>query len=291
MSARIIAYVTGLLSVLREIQYTLARASKEPLAAIYVPTFQAIREEWQTVLLEEIARLDALSNAQALVSKADQGIDAFAGRVSRAVDDHTDGPTRKQIRTALFKNKSLSKFRRPVLGGQLDAMTDWADTLGKCGVPALAALAPEAATLVAAGEAARDEREKAQAANRHFRTVGQRKQFIDKLNATRKEAHGGLAKLTFEHPNLPQDFADGFFYSEPVRDDEETIDEVKASIEDLEVKLEERRVLLKKLEEEAENEIKAEQERQARAQAIDDLEAQAKALLEKAAALKAKSKK
>lgn len=287
MPARILAYGTSLLALLREIQYTLARASNEPLAAAFVTTFQSHRQGWQTVLLAEIACLDELAIAQAAVNKADQGIDGFAGRTSRAVDDHTDGPTRKQIRTALFKNKSLSKFRRPVLGGQLDAMRDWSDTLSKCGVPALVALAPEANALVAAGDAASNMRDNAQRANRDFRNVGQRKQFIDKLNASRKETHGGLAKLPFEHPNLPVDFADGFFFSEPVREQEETIDEVKTSIEQLETQLDQRRALLKQLEEEAESEVRADQERQARAQAIDDLEAQAKALLDQVAALKA----
>lgn len=86
------------------------------------------------------------------------------------------------------------------------------------GVPALAALAPEAETHVAAGNAATLLRDNAQQANRTFRDVGERKQFIDKLNANRKEIHGALAKLPFEHPNLPTDFADGFFYSEAARD-------------------------------------------------------------------------
>ncbi len=291
MPARILPYDVGLLSLLREIQYPLARATQEPLAAIYVPTFQSQRDDWQVILLKEIAILDDLAKAQAAVDKADQGIDHFAGRVSRAIDDHTDGHTRKQIRTALFKNKALSKFRRPVLGGQLQAQSDWSDTLSKCGVPALAALAPEADTHVAAGNAATLLRDTAQQANRVFRDVGERKQFIDKLNASRKEIHGALAKLPFEHPNLPQDFADGFFYSEAPRDQEETIDEVKTSIEELKAQLETRAALLKKLEDEAENAARDEQERLAQAQTAEDLEAQAKALLEKAAALKSKAKK
>ncbi len=121
--------------------------------------------------------------------------------------------------------------------------------------------------------------------------VGERKQFIDKLNASRKEIHGALAKLPFEPPNLPTDFADGFFYSEAAREQEETIDEVKTSIEELKAQLDARLALLKKLEEEAENAARDEQERMAQAQAVEDLEAQAKILLEKAAALKSKAKK
>ncbi len=60
MTVRILSYDTGLLSLLREIQYPLARATQEPLAAIYIPTFQSHREDWQIILLKEIALLDYL---------------------------------------------------------------------------------------------------------------------------------------------------------------------------------------------------------------------------------------
>ena len=291
MGVRILGYRIGLFALLRELQYTLSQAKQEPLAAGYTPVFQALRDQWKLILLEEIDILDILAQAQAAVDKADGGLDAFAGRVSRTVDDATSGNTRKQLRAALFKNKPLSKFRRPVLGGQLDSMSDWAETLAKCGVPALIALAPDAETLVSAGKDAAQLRKNAQATHRDFRDVGHRKQFIDKVNAARKEAHGGLAKLPFENPALPGDFADGFFYKEAPREEEETIDEVKTSIVELTAQLEERQALLKKLEEEAEAEAVAEKERIAQIQAAEELEAQAKALLEKAAALKAKTKK
>lgn len=69
--------------------------------------------------------------------------------------------------------------------------------------------------------------------NRDVRDVGMRKQLIDKLNATRREAHGGLGKLSFENPKLSRDFAEIFFYSEAPRDEEQSIDEVKDSIQEL----------------------------------------------------------
>lgn len=281
----------GLFSILREIQYTQGQITQEPLAAAYIPTFQNLRTEWQTILLEEIMHLDKIALTLAVVDKADFDLDAFAGRVSRLVDEHTDGNTRKQLRTALFKNKSLSKFRRPVLGGQLEAMRDWSDILTNCAIPALVALADQAAALVQAGNTAADQRNDAQSANRHFRDIGARKQFIDKCNASRKEMHGAMAKLPFQHPNLPTDFADRFFATGRVSDEEETIDEVKASIEALQEQLAERAALLKKLEEDAANAAREEQERKAKADEADSLEAQAKELLAKAAALKAASKK
>jgi len=103
--------------------------------------------------------------------------------------------------------------------------------------------------------------------------------------------YGGLAKLPFQNPLLPSDFADAFFYSEPPRDEEATIDEVKSSIEDLEAQLAEQRTLLAQLEEEAAAEAQAEQERLAQTQEAEELETQAQALLAQAAALKARLKR
>jgi hypothetical protein len=291
MGIRVLAYRVGLFILLREIQYTLSQMTHEPLAASYVPTYQALREEWKLVLLDEIAIFDELSHAQAAVDKADNAIDVFCGRVSRTVDEATDGKTRKQIRLALFKNKTLGKFRRPVLAGQLLAFSDWSITLTTCGVPALAAMAAEADALTTAGKSAEAMRNAAQKRNRDFRDVGKRKQFIDTVNATRKETHGGLAKMPFQNPALAQDFAEGFFYSDPPRAEEETIDEVKTSIEDLSAQLVERNALLKKLEDAAAVEAQAEADQKAEQQEIDDLETQAQELLKKAAAKRAKSKK
>ncbi len=291
MGLRSIGYDVGFFIVLREILYSLSQMSHEPLAAFYVPIYQALREEWTLVLLEEINILNELSQAQAAVDKIDSALDRFSGRVSNAVNENTDGKTRKQIRAALFKGRSLGKFRRPVLNSQLRAMADWSDTLTKCGVPVLVAMAAEAAELSTAGKGAEALRNTAQKKNRDFRDVGMRKQFIDKVNATRKESHGGLGKLPFQNPALPQDFAQTFFYSEPPREDEETMDEVKTSIEALEAQLAERHALLTKLEEEAAAEAKAAQEEAADDLEADDLEAQGQALLKRAAELKAKKKK
>jgi hypothetical protein len=167
-------------------------------------------------------------------------------------------------------------------------MTDWSSTLATCGVPALAALAAEAETLYKLGKDASDLREKAQNDNRNFRDVGARKQFVDALNASRKEVSGALAKLPFQDPNLPQDFADHFFLNEPPRDEEETLDDVKESIAALEVQLAEEKNRLAKMELEAAEAAKAAQEEQAKEDQAAALEAQAAELLKQAAALKGK---
>jgi len=282
MGIRVLAYRVGLFILLREIQYSQSQMRQEPLAAPYVPNYQALRAGWQEVLLEEIDILDAISQAQAAVDKADKAIDAFCGRVSRSVDEHTDGNTRKQIRLALFKNKTLAKFRRPVLAGQLLAFAEWSVTLVKCGVPELMAMAPEAEQLTVVGKGAEALRAAAKKRNRDFRDVGTRKQFIDKVNATRKETHGLLAKMPFENPALPQDFARTFFYSDSPRNEDETMDEVRTAIEELEAQLVERAAQLKTLEDEARADAETETKRAALQKKRLDLRAQARELLKEA---------
>lgn len=283
---RTIALDIGLFALLRELFYTVSQMEQEPLAAAPLAKFQTLRQGWQAISTEEIGILEALSRAQAAVDHADAGLDIFAGRVSHLVDDTTDGPTRKQLRASLFKGKPLSRFRRPILSSQLATMTFWEAALTKSGVPQLVALAAEAKVLVAAGVAAEEKKKTAEQNNRVFRDVGARKQFVDAVNAERKEAHGALAKLPFQNPALPTDFADRFFMSEAPRDHEETIDEVEEAIVALSAQLDARNKQLDALKKAAEEERRAEEERQAQEQAAEDLEAQAAALLKKAAEIR-----
>jgi hypothetical protein len=286
MSIRTLRYDIAALSLHREIHFTYTQCTTEPLAAAWVPVFKGLLDEGQALLLQEIAILDEMSKADAAAFKADRGCDAFANKVSAAVNDATDGATRKKLRTALFDGKPLSRYRRPVLGGQLQSMTAWSGTLTSSGVAPLVALAPEAQTVVGAGLAAESDVRAAAQKNRNFRDVGARKQFIDKVNAARREAYGALGKLPFQNPNVPSDFADWFFLYDAAPVQEETIDEVKTSIEALETELAARKAQLQKLEDAAAAEAKAAAEAQAAdAQAVD-LEAQAQALMQKAAALR-----
>lgn len=271
--------------------YTLSRVTEDPLAAPFAPSFESLRVEWKEVLHEEIDILDGIARADATADKVDTTIDTFSTKASRTVDDNSTGATRKRLRQALFKGKPLSKFSRPVLGSQIDAMLDWAGTLSESGIPQLAALVHEYEPLIILGKQADDRRKAALKRNRDFRDIGRRKQFIDKVNAKRQEAAGALAKLPFEHHGLSSDYADGFFARETPRDDEPTIDEVKETILTLEARLAEQRALLKKLEDEAEAERQAEAARATQATQAEELEAQAKVLLEQAAELKKRAGK
>lgn len=287
--ARTLAPRTGLLTLLRELRYTIAQLSAEPLAAPHLAAFQALREEWKTVLFEEIGILEQMATAQAAIDKADDDLDDFAGRTWRGVEDFTGGNPKHPLQVHLFKGKPLGKFRRPILGGQLEATRHWVSPLAGSGAAALVALANELPDLVAAADKAVEQQTAASQKNRAFRDVGMRRQFVDKLNATRKEAHGALAKLPFEKPNLASDFADRFFRSEPAAAEEEaeTIEDVKAAIAELEAELAQRKAQLATMEAEAAAAAQAAADRKAKETALEELEAQQAALAKQAAEIKA----
>lgn len=288
MSARTLQYRVGLLSLGREIFFTNAQMGEEPLAAAHLPHFQMLRAKWQTILLSEITILEQIAKGQAAVAKADRKLDTFVNEVDRLVKGIAHAATRAQIKKKLFKGKAASKFRRPLLGRQLTDMADWEKALTECGVPDLVALAPEAASLYAAGKAASELKTKAEADNRTFRDVGERKKFVDELNAARKEADGALAKLPFQDPSLPQEFSDDFFHRDPPRDEEETIDELKEAIDGLKTEITATETRLAQKVKEAEDAAKEAEAQATVEKKIAALEAQAEALKAEIAALRAK---
>lgn len=272
---RTIPYTIGILGLLREIWYTVVQMREEPLAAAELPTFEALYVEAKSTLLPaELTIIENIEVGHVKVDRADGNLDRFAGRVSRVVDDVPDPKTRKQLRTNLFKGLPLSKFRRPVLAGQLLAQSAWGPALFKSNIPALVALAPEADPLVKTGETASKVRTDAQQANRQFRDVGARKQFIDKLNGARQGANGALTKAAHGDPTLPNDYAERFWRSEPAAEDEETIDDVRADIVALKERVAEREKDLAKMESEAAAAAQIEAERQAKEQSLAELQAQ-----------------
>jgi hypothetical protein len=278
---RNIPHSIGIIALIRDLWYTVCEMEGEAPAAAHRPIFLALHQEARThILPAELDILESMSGADATVDKADGGLDGFAGRVARAVDDVAEVKTRKKLKTNLFKGLPLSKFRRPVLGGQLLAQSAWASALHASGIATLVALATEAPPLVTRGEEASRARTTAAQKNREFRDVGMRKQFIDRVNGARELAHGDLSRAPFADPTLPSDYADRFWLGEPPADDEESIDDVKAAITELKSKLDERAQQLVKMEAEAALAAQIEAQRQAKEKSLDELEAR-KAELEK----------
>jgi hypothetical protein len=269
---RTLPYTIGILGLLREIWYTVVQMREEPLAAPHLPTFEGLYAEAKTQLLPaELTIIENIEVGNVKVDRADGDLDRFAGRVSRTVDEVPDPKTRKKLRTNLFKGLPLSKFRRPVLAGQLLAQSAWGPALFGSNIPALVSLAPEADPLVTRGQDASKLRTDAQQQNRLFRDVGARKQFIDKVNGARQLANGALAKAAHDDPTLPNDYAERFWRSEPAADDEETIDDIKADIVALKARVTEREAELTRREAEAEAAAQIEADRQAKEKSLEDL--------------------
>lgn len=284
---RNLPYTISAVSLIRDLWYSVCRMQDEAPAAPFLPIFVALHEEAKTVLLPaEIDVLQGISGAQAKVDKADNGLDVFAGRVFRTVEDLAEARTKKKLKTIFFKGLPLSRFRRPVLGGQLQAQSGWGSALQASGIPTLMALAPDSDPLVQKGEAASKARTDAAQKNREFRDVGMRKQFIDKVNGQRLLAHAALSKVPLDDPSLPTDYGESFFLGEAAPDNEETLDDVKADITALEAKLAERRQALAAMEAEAAAAAQVEAERQAKQSALGDLETQKAELEQKIKALR-----
>jgi hypothetical protein len=72
---------------------------------------------------------------------------------------------------------------------------------------------------------------------RLFREIGELKQFIDEVNAARKEAHGVLSTLPHKHTGLPVRFGDGLFKRDRARDEAPGHEGIEGAIEKLKKQL------------------------------------------------------
>lgn len=230
MSARTLNNKSSLSTILTELRYTLSQAQAQPLGAPFVPGLQALRDDWTPLNNHEIALTEKLSDAQAQVDVADVGLDDFAGRLSKAILIITGDDRTHPLYLHYFGKKNLTEFRRPILAGQLASQKAWLPSLNASDYPSLAAMAPELDLLIKAADAAVKLKNDARQQNRQFRDVGERKLYIDKLNAFRKSMYGELSKLPYEQPGLPGDFADHFFRADNAETQDDTIESVTEKI-------------------------------------------------------------
>lgn len=239
MAVRLLKPESSLLVLIIELRYTLSRAQADPRAAFLVPVFQPLRDECDTVLAQELALQEALSKAQAQIDIADENLDGFASRLSKAVLVITQDDRSHPLYLHFFNKKALSTFTRPKLGTQLEAQRAWVDDLGKSPQPTLQAMTAELVDLIDAADQALAARTDAATQNRSFRDVGARRQLFDKVNAARKAADGDLAKVAIQTPGLSTDYPTRFFRATPVEDAvaDPSIESVTQEIADLTGKL------------------------------------------------------
>jgi hypothetical protein len=289
MALRNLSHLISLISLRVEIVHTLVEVQAHPLTQSYVAPFEQARNEWDIVHAEELSIRDAIAAVNARIFSLDNTFNWLAGSASKAIMAVTDDDKTHPLYIAYFNKKSLSDFKRPILGSQYTAMKGWVTELQKSDVPALAALAPEVEAAVAAAAIAIKAREDLETQNRFFREVGNRKKLFDRVNAIRKTTYGELARMPHEVPGLPSNFADLFFRhesgsgAEAEEASEPTIEsldeEIKALEQQIEQKQEQRAAL------EAEAKKREEAEKQA---AIAELEKAAAEAAQKLAEAQAK---
>lgn len=232
MALRTLHPRSSLLTLLPNLGYTLSRLRAHPFGGPHVATFEALRAEGLQVLGKELALAEAVADAQARVDAAGETLDHVADQVSRALLNITDSDRDNPLYVYFFNKKNLTEFKRPVLGTQLSACRSWVAVLGKSPHAELQALHPVVETSVLEAEAAEAARGTARQQNRQFRELGERRKWVDRLNAARKQLHGVLAGLPHQHPGLPSSFADQFFIKESRHEssDAEEPEETSASL-------------------------------------------------------------
>jgi len=288
MSIRTLALRTALPVALGEVRFSLSRFQAHPVGAPFVPVFQGLRDNWTLIHAKQLAFEEALVVARARIGICDDDCNDFASRVAKAILTITKDNRNHPLWTHFFGSKSLSRFTRPILAGQLAAMELWIPSLQQSPHPSLKDLAPELVTLVAAAKQAVADREACKHAIKQFIDVGERKQFMDALNGARKEAYGQLSKIAHATDDLPTDFASRFFYSEADEDDAkepETLESVKTLIAELTQELEGAKARLAALEQQEAEAKQAEAKRAEQEALLAALAEEEAAIAQKKAAL------
>ena len=292
MNVRTLTPRTSIPTLRGEIIYSLARLKAHPLAAPHVPEFEARRSECDAVFTTENTLRDSLAEAEAAVDMRDEALDDCADRLSAAILAITRNDRAHPLYTLYFGNKPLSRFKRPVLGAELEASRAWIPLLTNNKHPSLAALAPEVEAAVNAADATLALAQELSQKLKELRSDGARLALVEKTNATRKAVCGALAKLPHELPGLPSDFASQFFRHRPSSENGPepvpTIEDVTARLAELEEETAEKQALLAELKATAAAEAKAAAEAEAARAKLIELEMIMENAAREAAAVKAK---
>jgi len=273
----------------RERSYTHARLLAHPLTQDLAPLFAALLAELDRVEARANALIEQLAVADAGIDIADFNLDGFFDRFVHVVLTITSNQ-RNKFYHRFLQQQSPSRFKRPVLGKQLEAMRGWPATIAEVKLQPLTDLAPELTDLIKAADQAMTEGRKAEQQLNDFFQIGDFPVFIDRFNALRNETLGKLNALRHNQiqSRLSTDFAEQFFLRNTRR--AVTLHEVERTIASLDKELARNRAILEalKAEEEAAKEAKEEAERQQAEAEIAEVERTIREEEQRLAALRAK---
>lgn len=206
-----------------------ANALTKPLAA----PLHTLLGEWMLILQMELDLGDQADHAAVLVVALDRDLNKLAKRISKELLTLTGDDTSHALYQHYFQGKALHAFVRPIMGKQLEAMRAWLPSLAASDTPALKALGQELGALIQQADTALKTRADADAALSRFRQIGERYQFINKVNAALKSAYGTLSAMPHDHEGLPSNFADAFFLRVRLRGEVETEPTVESVEEEI----------------------------------------------------------
>jgi len=237
MTPRTLPYEATLTDIRSHISFTARRLRAQSLTQSLAPTFEALLVAWAPLHQKELELVDKVDDTVIEAHAIDGELNAFAHHTSNTVLELTGKNRNHPLYEHFFGGKPLHVFTRPILGGQLEAMRQWNPSLAQSGHASLAALGGDLPSLIKKADEVVAAKATAEQALRMFREIGERKQFIDEVNAARKEAHGALSTLPHKHTGLPARFADGFFKRDKARDEAPDLEGIEGSIEKLKKEL------------------------------------------------------
>ena len=205
--------ITTLATLRRHHRFGLARLKADPNAASLVADFQAFSPIWAAANQKEMDLDDAVTDAEAQVVTADNGLDGLADRISLAIHGTKKVNVEAPLHQLFFGSETVSKFKRPLLSKELDAAQSWPALLTQVTEAALKALATDAGPILQSANAAAKSLDDAIKARDAWKLGGDKQKVYDSFNSACAKAHGALKSFGHDHPelHLPNDYADTFF--------------------------------------------------------------------------------
>jgi hypothetical protein len=261
--------------------FTRARLLNNELTKLLVAELEALRPSIDAAWAEELGLLAARYDAEAAVETIDLALDGIVDGVLATLLVDLRGDRNSPIYLHYFGTQRPSELKRPVLGGQVDAMRGWPSALAASDSPTLRQHGATLAGLLDQADAAMKASDAASQQLKDFRVVGARAKLVDRFNAVRKSLYGKLGEIQHNNPLLGSGWAESFFRggngSQPV-----TLTEVERRIAAAEVELAALRAERDKLAAEAERVTQARVEAE-RVEKLASLEAARAAMAELAA--------
>ncbi|HMU41634.1 MAG TPA: hypothetical protein PKE31_21680 [Pseudomonadota bacterium] len=214
MAPKILTDTQSLDAVHDEVFFSQAATAADPDAAKHSSSFELLlSKQWQPVVDKERVLRQTILSAQAHCNGLDRRLDGWTDRFHNALLICTNNRRDVSDYARYFGNKPPSALKRPVLGIQLQTLTDWVPSIKNASVAQLATLGTELEALVTEGHKAEQALRDAKAKMKDFRTIGARKALFDQVNSLRQATFGSLATLLHEQPKkcLSADWPDSFF--------------------------------------------------------------------------------